>query len=773
MFNTNTNEREYVGVNYPTLSFHVPQRILQGNPGSSTITLHNRRGDWSEVQTNFMTDISTKLGNDRGYYVNTITNSSYDSLNHMAYRTGCETTSKAIRFCQLSEDDVIQDDPRLNGLKYCYIQPYFYILDAALWGKSLGCGMTMWDRIFISAFNSKGNHIVWVKNWKFYKNHESELCVAPQPGEYYDVTPANFSNPLREPIGPNTIFQVPAKSTRKFYTADTFTVPKGITSVRMTTNGNAARYFDAQYFDGSIKVREFTYTETNVNNETRTTDFTIKANQILNIPTNVSASNLNTGDNANAVLYGGFVAYNPMANMLFLWGTLDYGNIDANQNIGLTHIVGVRSNGSIVSYGQPKDHPLGEERRNTAAEYFDPYMPVGATVIDPNRMMVFFHARTNGGRRCKFVIYEFSNNYTTVTLKRIADYNGNVWDKTLAFPDMARHHCLLYSGPRFGFCGQVHTPAYNSDHKIDIYMQRKLIGSQPEERDNDVEAILNTFGAKTDLNVYKMFNSSSDGLVCYIPAIPIFLGGYYSMMQETIEITLQPNLNKDRPHSSDGYYDANYVYLQRDPDDRTKITASTMPIRIITEGETVFQKILVAAIQTDEEKPIDTRFYTINTGYNDWKFHGAGDTTPIGTIIMWYSETNPASGVWLDCNGQDCSRYPRLVAVLGTDHVPNMQGLFPRSIGSQEVEGTVHDGGNLGTKQGDAIRNITGKTGGAGVTPSAPQADGAFYSYGTGLGVDDHDYDNHQIAFDASRVVPTANENRPASISMRFLIKAE
>jgi len=47
--------------------------------------------------------------------------------------------------------------------------------------------------------------------------------------------------------------------------------------------------------------------------------------------------------------------------------------------------------------------------------------------------------------------------------------------------------------------------------------------------------------------------------------------------------------------------------------------------------------------------------------------------------------------------------------------------------------------------------NITGKTGGAGVNSSSPTADGAFYKYGTGLGVDDNDYDNQLIAFDASR----------------------
>lgn len=155
----------------------------------------------------------------------------------------------------------------------------------------------------------------------------------------------------------------------------------------------------------------------------------------------------------------------------------------------------------------------------------------------------------------------------------------------------------------------------------------------------------------------------------------------------------------------------------------------------------------------------------------DYLLEGLVVGTPIGTIIMWASSTNPQDGgVWLDCNGQSCTSYPKLVAIVG-NNVPNLQGLFPRCIGSQTVAGTKYSA-SLGDKQGDAIRNITGATGAAGYG-GGPPANGAFYTYTTGTGIGSTDGDDEWSYFDASRVVPTAYENRPAYVGLRFLIKAQ
>lgn len=157
----------------------------------------------------------------------------------------------------------------------------------------------------------------------------------------------------------------------------------------------------------------------------------------------------------------------------------------------------------------------------------------------------------------------------------------------------------------------------------------------------------------------------------------------------------------------------------------------------------------------------------------DYLLEGLAVGTPIGTIIMWASETNPQDGgVWLDCNGQDCTAYPKLVAIVG-NNVPDLQGLFPRCIGSQTVAGTTYSS-SLGEKQRDAIRNITGST--YVVQDETPVGSGAFnfqsdgQSYAVGGETLVH---AGTLNFNASSVVPTAYENRPASVGLRFLIKAQ
>ena len=116
--------------------------------------------------------------------------------------------------------------------------------------------------------------------------------------------------------------------------------------------------------------------------------------------------------------------------------------------------------------------------------------------------------------------------------------------------------------------------------------------------------------------------------------------------------------------------------------------------------------------------------------------------------------------------------YPELAALMGS--VPNYQGMFLRGYGSQVSThwGTVtHASDGLGAMQGDAIRNITGEVG---RTPSSDAVNGgAFYtvmnagngnmSGGTGI----------YRGFNASLVVPTANEDRPINRAVRYLIKAK
>ena len=83
-------------------------------------------------------------------------------------------------------------------------------------------------------------------------------------------------------------------------------------------------------------------------------------------------------------------------------------------------------------------------------------------------------------------------------------------------------------------------------------------------------------------------------------------------------------------------------------------------------------------------------------------------------------------------------------------------------------------GGNsagLGVTQGDAIRNITGT---ALIRTTEIGTTGVFTSYAySSYGISAPHGTGMMLQFDASRVVPTADENRPANVAVRYFIRAK
>ena len=148
---------------------------------------------------------------------------------------------------------------------------------------------------------------------------------------------------------------------------------------------------------------------------------------------------------------------------------------------------------------------------------------------------------------------------------------------------------------------------------------------------------------------------------------------------------------------------------------------------------------------------------------------------PVGSYLLYSSNTNTPDG-FLRCDGSalDKNTYSALFEVIGYTYgrsgdkflLPNFSdGKFMRSIGGNAAA--------LGTTQGDAIRNITGSISGNGLIGGHNDVSGAlgFYTkFGNGAVVQSN-YSNDTITFNASKVVPTANENRPYNMSVVVLIK--
>ena len=157
---------------------------------------------------------------------------------------------------------------------------------------------------------------------------------------------------------------------------------------------------------------------------------------------------------------------------------------------------------------------------------------------------------------------------------------------------------------------------------------------------------------------------------------------------------------------------------------------------------------------------------------------------PVGTIITSARATAPDG--FLLCSGAAISRtaYADLFSAIGTAYgagdgsstfnIPDLRGEFIR--GADNGRGV--DGGRaLGSTQSDAIRNITGQFAGYGDRFLINEFSGTFGHIGYAsrrisvVGEDYNETSYNGANFDASRVVPTANENRPRNVAVNFYIK--
>ncbi|EJB4932676.1 tail fiber protein, partial [Escherichia coli] len=146
--------------------------------------------------------------------------------------------------------------------------------------------------------------------------------------------------------------------------------------------------------------------------------------------------------------------------------------------------------------------------------------------------------------------------------------------------------------------------------------------------------------------------------------------------------------------------------------------------------------------------------------------------------VPWPSATPPTG--WLKCNGAPFSaeEYPELAKVYPTNELPDLRGEFIR--GWDDGRG-VDSGRAILSAQGDAIRNITGEM--DYTLSSLATSNGALYNKDTGQRyvqratvssnptVEDK-WKDRIIAIDASRIVPTASENRPRNIAFNYIVRA-
>ena len=186
-----------------------------------------------------------------------------------------------------------------------------------------------------------------------------------------------------------------------------------------------------------------------------------------------------------------------------------------------------------------------------------------------------------------------------------------------------------------------------------------------------------------------------------------------------------------------------------------------------------------AALSAAQGKALNDAIAALNallTGYT------ANSYCPSGQIGLFATDYAPTG--WLKANGAVLSRtvYTNLFAAIGTRfgagdghstfNLPDLRGEFPRFW--DDGRG-VDTGRVLGSWQSDAIRNITAQMYLYGQDGSSSQGAFGFRKQGERGLVWSRNDNNAGVVMDfwldASKVVPTAQENRPRNIALLACIK--
>ncbi|HFV0862663.1 TPA: phage tail protein [Escherichia coli] len=178
---------------------------------------------------------------------------------------------------------------------------------------------------------------------------------------------------------------------------------------------------------------------------------------------------------------------------------------------------------------------------------------------------------------------------------------------------------------------------------------------------------------------------------------------------------------------------------------------------------------------------------TSTQGVLDYLGLGEGSALPVGVPVPWPSATPPTG--WLKCNGAAFSSemYPNLAKAYPTNKLPDLRGEFIR--GWDDGRG-MDTGRAILSAQGDAIRNIYGEfrtvntenysiweTAGSfkgAIVPLSPSTNNSYFSLTRSMVTERADGAVYPkvIGLDASRIVPTANENRPRNIAFNYIVRA-
>ena len=149
--------------------------------------------------------------------------------------------------------------------------------------------------------------------------------------------------------------------------------------------------------------------------------------------------------------------------------------------------------------------------------------------------------------------------------------------------------------------------------------------------------------------------------------------------------------------------------------------------------------------------------------------------TPVGVPMPW-PQIHPPTG-YFECNGAefDKNQFQKLATAYPSGKLPDLRGEFIR--GWDNARGVDPNRMILDWQQ-DAIRDIWGRLSvvGRSAGQGPIEAEGVFSSdsrWSAAVRTGSADDWGRVYSFNASRVVPVANENRPRNVAFMYIVKAE
>lgn len=528
-------------------------------------------------------------------YNNIFSKYSYDHINKYAYRISKIRDNKIVQvicfdFKKMTQG-VNQEHYGDNNNAIVYNSQSLPLSpDSSYWGKKMNKIPFFNNTMFIHGESKAyGDKVIKINKFK-WKNKDLRI-IEPMPGQYNIDSDNKISKAISAVFNSNN-------------------------KVTYRQKDNSVTYGYGQYSNNKIISYSMNIQE----------DYSYSWQQIDSIDWSFNANMMKDPDYTNISILS--VVPNPIKNEYFL--ILRYNNTELNLPHTYKIFFGLLDKNKIFhSFGTSfiDKFDSGLKSTNDTAHNNLPNqtsITIYHIIYDAvNDWYIFGH---NWYRQQSYAtnysMIKFINNNTDIEMHSINPKNSITYDFATIINNNFK---ITYSGPTLGY---IAATTYNNNSWVfnnkGVVTQKKILADDIQDNGiaySDNDFLFNQKGYK-----YSWFLQSSQGLICYIPNIPIFLGGYFSVLNEVLSVDLKPNTN-------------NYIYLERDLNtNQLKAYASTT--KDIEEGSKQFSRILLARILTNEANPIETEYYRINTGYNDYTFYHkiTIKQTPNQTIHVYTTE---------------------------------------------------------------------------------------------------------------------------------------